>query len=332
LTAGNSDTYKVDGNIKLAKNLTVDKFTIYGDKNLEVDLDGHTFEMTRTATDSLVLKDVDHMLKFKNGNILRSGSNRKYISYLVYKGHLAFDKIEYDATAAGTGLSCQIETAKETIENSTVKSYYYGAGTNASVSNGSLVYGQDATIVLRNSTFKATYGTGFMNNVPAHISIDNCYFFGCCQGAFLRGGTYEIANSTFELDAVFSGDGNGYGVEGNPLSGCCNNKEWQEGNAGAFAPVVIGNRKSGSYQYETKVTFTGTQKSTISGDYPKVYPGIFIWGETGYPVTVKGDLTGFTANGYDYDAVIGGNVDVSGATLPSKVNDQREAASSSTTE
>jgi hypothetical protein len=325
LTAGKSDTYKVDGNIKLANNLTVDKFTIYGDKNLEVDLDGHTFEMTRTATDSLVLTNVDHMLKFKNGNILRSGSNRKYISYLVYKGHLAFDKIEYDATAAGTGLSCQIETAKETIENSTVKSYYYGAGTNASVSNGSLVYGQDATIVLKNSTFKATFGTGFMNNVPAHISIDHCYFFGCCQGAFLRGGTYEIANSNFELDAVFSGNNNGYGIDGNRLPGCRNNLVWQEGNAGAFAPVVIGNRKSGSYQYETNVTFSGTQTSKISGSYPQVYPGIFIWGETGYPVTVKGDLTGFTANGYDYDAVLGGNVDVSGATLPSNVDDQRKA-------
>jgi hypothetical protein len=36
-------------------------------------------------------------------------------------------------------------------------------------------------------------------------------------------------------------------------------------------------------------------------------------------------LTGFTANDYDYDAVIGGNVDVSGATLPSKVDDQRTA-------
>jgi hypothetical protein len=347
LTAGNSDTYKVSGSFTLAKStsaISADNLLIKGNKKVEVDLADNEVKLTHASgvRSIITLSGDDSKVTLKNGTITANGNEPDSNSFLLFveKGNFELNNIEL-TTDWGTALGMQGDFTEGKIIDSKIKARIMGVSSNASTDANGSVYGYNAKMYLTNSKFWGAdvTGTGFLNNVPATVYIKDCYFYGNCQSALLRGGTYEIENSTFEYNAYYSGNGT-YGMTDNIIAGMKNNTTWGSGSCTAFAPLVIGNRTSGSYQYPTTVTFKGTKSTSKiltateneKSKYPAQFPAVFIWGETGYPVTVKGDLTGFTANGYDYDAVIGGNVDVSGATLPSKVNDQREAASSSTTE
>jgi hypothetical protein len=335
LTAG-TDNFNVSGSFTLAKStsaISVDKLNISGDKTVEVDLNGNTIDLLNSDKKSSIieLSSKEKKITLKDGTISATENNPGGNTYSlkIDCGSFELNEINY-TTNWGTALGMQGNFTTGTIIDSKITGYYMGIGSNATIEGGKLKYGADAVMTLTRSHFIAngTYATGFMNNVPATINIDGCYFKGNCQAALLRGGTYTISNSTFEFDSAFSGNGRNYGTFGNVDSDCHNDEAWSSGACTAYGTLIIGNRTSGSYQYPTTVTFTGdksTGKILDSSAYPATFPCVFIWGETGYPVTVTGDLTGFTANGYAYDAVIGGNVDVSGATLPSNVDDQRTA-------
>jgi hypothetical protein len=326
LTAG-TDNFNVSGSFKLSSDISVDSLNIKGSKNVEVDLNSKivTVKQDVKSSSAVTLSQKSDELVFKNGTITVPGSSSGKGALSIEKGRLILDNATFSAPDWSGAFFIQKADAYLEVRNqSHLYARAYGFTSNATTSNSELTYGSGAEIHLSDSYFNSTQ-TGFMMNVPVKVYIKNCEFSGNHQAAYLRGGEYEIENSTFKLNATLPTTDTEYRD---------NASTWGSGNAAPFAAVVIGNRASNAYQYPTTVTFKGTQSfgSVSDDEYKASYPALFIWGETGYPVTVKGDLTGFTANGYDYDAVIGGNVDVSGATLPSKVNDQREAASSSTTE
>jgi hypothetical protein len=340
LTAGNSDTYKVSGSFTLAKStsaISADNLLIKGNKKVEVDLADNEVKLTHASgvRSIITLSGDDSKVTLKNGTITANGNEPDSNSFLLFveKGDFELNDIEL-TTDWGTALGMQGDFTEGKIIDSKIKARIMGVSSNASTDANGSVYGYNAKMYLTNSRFWGTgvTGTGFLNNVPATVYIKDCYFYGNCQSALLRGGTYEIENSIFEYNAYYSGNGT-YGTSDNIIAGMKNNTTWGSGSCTAFAPLVIGNRTSGSYQYPTTVTFKGTKSTSKiltateneKSKYPAQFPALFIWGETGYPVTVTGDLTGFTANGYAYDAVIGGNVDVSGAKFTEKLQDQRTA-------
>jgi hypothetical protein len=308
---------KVAGYIKLADDVSTSTFGITGDKSLDVDLNNKKISITQTARSFITLSAAANELKFHDGDIaVTSAASGNDAALEITTGKLYLNKVNYDGGKWHTGIKAQNkDTYVEVTNKSTLKAHYFAMSTNASTdTNGNLVNGCGANIVLEDSDLSSDE-TGFMNNVPAIITMTNCTFSGNHQGALLRGGTYTIDGCIFTLNAEYSGATDGsYGISGNTTKECHNANDWDSGNKTAFAAIVIGNRDENNYKYVTNVTFTGTKnKGVVTGDYKAQFPAAYIYGVTNYKVTVKGDMTGFKADGYSQNVVTGGNVNDSAA-------------------
>jgi hypothetical protein len=253
-------------------NLTTLKGFIYSADALDavVDLNGHTLTYTNA---SMTLIPGNKKIVFKNGTIKMTGEGN-VSSLLVYNGSsLTLQNVTLDAPNVRYPISCQGEGSTLTIEDSQINARTFCVSSDATVkSDGTLTYGQDATIVLKNSTFNATQ-TGFMNNVPANITMTNCKFYGNHQGALLRGGTYTIDGCYFILNATLP----------DTDSECMNNTTWGSGNRAAYAGLVLGNRSTGSpYQYPTTVTFDNNKSYfATTGDYASSFYGLYAYANAG---------------------------------------------------
>ncbi len=252
--------------------LTTLKGFIYSANDLDavIDLNYHTLTYSNAY---MTLIPGNKKLVFKNGTIKMTGEGN-VSSLLVYNGSsLTLQNVTLDAPNVRYPISCQGEGSTLTIEDSEINARTFCVSSDATLkSDGTLTYGQDATIVLKNSTFNATQ-TGFMNNVPANITMTNCTFYGNHQGALLRGGTYTIDGCTFVLNATLP----------DTDSECKNNESWGSGNQAAYAGLVLGNRSTGtSYQYPTTVTFDNN-KSTVgtTGTYASSFYALYAYANAG---------------------------------------------------
>jgi uncharacterized Zn ribbon protein len=326
LLTSTPDDASLYGSIKLADNLTVTTLSLTGDKNITVDLNEKELTVKPSGTSEVSLSAGTKMLKYMNGTITVKNISKNGWALSILKGSFYLDKVIYTASSWGTGIAAQNSDAYVNISGSSVSAYYYSMSTNALTGvDKKLVYGQDANIDLIDSELSSPE-TGFMNNVPATITMTNCTFSGNHQGALLRGGDYTITGCTFKLNATL------------PLSDgeCKNNATWADGNRAAYAPIVIGNRNEISYQYVTKVTFkeledSSTEKkyntAVVSGTYESSFPAAYIWGCSSYKATVEGDMQGFRNSAATSDVVYGGNIDISGAANLGRSGEQSGASS-----
>jgi hypothetical protein len=311
LTAASDSTYDLSGDLTLANDLTVSTLSLSGKKSVIVDLNGKTLTSSQTGSSVINFSEATDAITYKNGTIAFSQEADGSDAVTVYKGSLFLDKVIFNAKDWHTAISAQNHDAYVKISNSSsVTGRYFGMSTNASTDGQNLVYGKGANIELENSTFNSKE-TGFMNNVPATINMTGCTFSGNHQGALLRGGTYTITGCTFTLNAELA-----------PTHWeCHNNSSWADGNRTAYAAIVIGNRSDTAYRYTTTVTFEGDKNTgVVTGTNASSFPAAYAWGVSGdaYKVTITGNMAGFR-NSANYDFVYGGNVDVSGATLPSNI-------------
>ena len=261
--------------ITLATDVTVGTMGAFNtDKEVTVDLNGQQLIMSNLFDGNIS----------KGGQVtLRNGSVKSNGNIIISDGKLTLDNVTLDGS--GYALNCQGKDAYLEIANSNLTGEYFVLSTNASVEEGVLTWGQDANIILRNSTFEATE-TAFMNNVPATVEIDGCTFKGNHQGGLLRGGTYTIKNSIFTLKAELKYDH----FENHP------NDNWADGNRAVFAGLTIGNRSATSYQYPTNVTLENV-KVTVEGTNAASFPSVYVYAN-------QGEGLGVTMN-YDEQCELG---------------------------
>ena len=300
ITGGNFNdvsavNYLADGgniNVTLVENASMGTFDLSANKTATIDLNGNTLNLTSKDYDSVIYGTA----VFKNGTITVADDAKPTHSIFGKGG----SNITLDAVSMNGGdwaMIVQGPDAKvEVKNNSTINARYFTFSTNASGSdNGVPDWGCDATITLKNSKFIAGE-TGFMNNVPATVSIENCEFEGNHQAALLRGGTYTIKNSTFTLKAELSYDhGENKHFKKSGVS------RWGEGNQCAFAGLTIGNYGGNSYQYATTVDMTGVTVK-VEGTNAASFPAMHACANSaeGKGVTITYDSASqFTASGYD---------------------------------
>lgn len=252
---------KNGGKATLESNVALVSLNVAADKEIEIDLNGKTLELTGTTTNIIYGK-----LTLKNGtlNIPNIDINDYIACFDAKEGELTFDNVK--ATTKGhTFVGAQGPKVVLNILNSEIlHDGYFCLSTNASVKDDELVYGDNATINLTNSTFKAQE-TAFMNNVPAKVTIDGCSFSGNHQAALMRGGEYTVSNSTFSLNAVLEQSH----YENYRM------KKWEDGNRCAFAAITAGNYISGSYQYYTKLDLKNC-KVTVGGTNSAYFPAMHV--------------------------------------------------------
>ncbi len=298
------------GDYALLKDLTLTQSTVVTTKTIGIDLNNKTL----SANSEIYTKGGGN-LTFTNGSIAQKGQALNVGS----SGKLTLDNVKY----TGSGWSCvfvekNTENTSVTIKNSTlvVKDGYYTVTTNASTNP----VASNCTINLENSTFESghnTYGgTALLINIPATVTMKDCSFTGYCQAALLRGGTYEIDNCSFTLDAKFDSSDTG-------------NKwltTWGTGNECAYAALTIGNYLNTSYQYPTKVTFKASDsskksKATVSGTNASIYPAIHVCANAGTDlgVTVTG-LSNITTEGGKNPAIEYGTTNITVDNTTPSVN------------
>lgn len=251
-----------DVKVVMNKDYTMAKaLNIAEDANVTVDLNSKILEIT----DATIESRIKGTAYFKNGTI-----NTANTFYAQSNGNLTFDNVKVIETRH-TAIQAQGPNVKLTVKNnSVITGRYFGISTNASNSGAgqSPTYGQNATIVLENSRFDSEE-TGFMNNVPAKVTITGCEFSGNHQGVLLRGGDYTIKNSTFTLNASL--DEASYAED----SWTAQSGKWADGNRCAFAGITMGNKESNSYQYYTKVAMENVTVK-VEGTYASQYPAVYV--------------------------------------------------------
>lgn len=274
--------------ITLVKDVTVGSMGAFNTANtVTIDLNGQTVTMSNRFDGNI---SQGGEVTFCNGALKSNGN------IIISNGKLSLDNVTLDGFEHA--LNCQGEDAYLEITNSTLKGEYFVLSTNASVEDGTLTWGKDARIILKDSNFEATE-TAFMNNVPATIEIDGCTFKGNHQGGLLRGGTYIIRNSTFTLNAELPGDH----WENHP------NDNWEDGNRAVFAGLTIGNRSASSYQYPTNVTLENVTVN-VEGTYASEHPAVYVYANQGEGLGVTLNHSGCTFNG---DVIYGSaNITVNG--------------------
>lgn len=266
---------KDGGKVTLDSNVSLASLIVEAGKEVEIDLNGKTLEMTGTTKNVIQGK-----LTVKNG-LLKVTKGISDDSYFDAKegGVLTFDGVKVTATGH-TFISAQgPQVVLNIIDSEILFEGYFCLSTNASVKDSGLVFGDNATINLTNSTFKAQE-TAFMNNVPAKVTIDGCSFSGNHQAALMRGGEYAVSNSTFMLNAELEA---GH-TENNRM------EVWKDGNRCAFAAITAGNYLSKAYQYHTILDLKNC-KVKVEGTNSKDFPAMHVCAnnENGKGVTLTYD-------------------------------------------
>ena len=272
-------------------------------KTVVIDLNGKTL----TAPSKVYARNGS--LTLNNGNIVQS--NNKNLRAGV-NGTLTLDHVVYTGQTTNCCIFVEQQTTNATVnvQNSTINCVDYAVGTNATQNNVS----SNCVLNLEKSTFTASDGTGALINIPAKVTMTNCKFSGNHQGALLRGGDYAISGCTFTLNAE------------SVTSSHQDNKwmtAWGSGNAAAFAALTIGNYENNAYQYETKATFTGTNKAIVSGTNKSNFPAIHVCARSAtYPVTITGFAKNMTTEGGKTPAIEYGttNIKVDGNTVATNIS------------
>ena len=299
----NGGIYVLKDNVSLsAQTDEYSGFITGSGKTVVIDLNGKTL----TAPSKVYARNGS--LTLNNGNIVQS--NNKNLRAGV-NGTLTLDHVVYTGQTTNCCIFVEQQTTNATVnvQNSTINCVDYAVGTNATQNNVS----SNCVLNLEKSTFTASDGTGALINIPAKVTMTNCKFSGNHQGALLRGGDYAISGCTFTLNAE------------SVTSSHKDNRwmtAWGSGNAAAFAALTIGNYENNAYQYETKATFTGTNKAIVSGTNKSDFPAIHVCARSAtYPVTITGFAKNMTTEGGKTPAIEYGttNITVDGQTVTKNI-------------
>ncbi len=270
------------GRVRLENDITLEN-AVSVSKNVTIDLNGKTL----TLDGRLTIID-DNSLTIHSGKV--KSLSVDYGMILTANAELTLNKVEYTSVGRAIRINEHADKSSLTITDSTVEttSDAFAIQTDATVKES-----EDVTVTIKNSTIKAGENkydsnkddsTAFMFNVKGTVTIESSKFYGKRQAAIFRGGTYTVKDSTFESTSTTT---NYYS------SGDYRDKNWGSGNEVPLAAIVIGNR-SGSYPYDTTVTFEGT--NILKVNETSVRTQIYVYQTNGHTVKVKDADSTWTVN------------------------------------
>ena len=194
-----------------------------------------------------------------NGNTNIDGSASMIFTQNV---DLTMNGVTVTSDAMGLFIAC----GKLNMTDCTVTAVgAYAIGTNASISEGSELYGPvDMTISGSTLTAEFNGGAGLLFNVAGSLTLTNTSVTGGRQGVIIRSGTATITGGSI-TSAWTDPDTDSY-ID-----------SWGSGTAVPMAALVIGDISAGVYKNNTSVTISGTQV-TVTGT-PESARYIYIAGD-----------------------------------------------------
>lgn len=226
---------------------------------------------------------------FRNGKIQRTAptTNTAISTVSAYENtKLVLDCVELSTTQSGLFAANNNDNITIEVLNSKIEAACYGIGTNATIPNPS----SNIKLVIKNSeiTTKSSDGdnTGVLFNVKGSVEIENSTITGDRQALILRGGEgHKMTNSTL----VATGE-NKITAE---YTASDNTGTWKSGNEVPLSSLVIGNRSSSAYKYNTSVELNNvTINNPDKNDAGKDYYSIYVYqNDTNNTVSVTGTLS-----------------------------------------
>lgn len=300
--------------IVLAGSVTLNEgYVLTLTRALSVDLGGFTLQFAAEAGDSSIGSihvDANGSLVMKNGDLtftspLRLGSNNGTTCVLFANAGSSVRFENVDITSS-TSVAWVARATFTMIGGSITAEGVYGIGTNATVQEGESIYAP-ANITVTGTeedpveiVAKGGYQTGeegdgvaVLINVPdSSVTLTWADLTGARQGMVVRGGTATLdhCNVTTEGRCTYGED--------------YLDREWDTGDEVPQAAIVVGDRKTGSYNYPATLNISNTELHIAEGAADSV---VLIYAyedsDSNSATTVNG--------GCDYDVTVGdGSQDV----------------------
>ncbi len=249
--------------IVLSSDVTVSKESTLQiiSKNADIDLNGFTLEIKTTGTNSqgLPLPGISltssSNVNISNGNLVINGSVDSPIAamFIIEKdSKCTMSNVSFTTRSAGLFLDKQSEVA---LKSCKIKAACYDIGTNASTATASdpalNIYIADSIL---ETTSDDSDNVSVCINIPAVLYAENSKFSGQRQGVMVRGATATFINCYIES------------------KGTCNvglkyyDTNWKSGNEVPQAALVVGNRSTNAYKYNTNVTLRNTKLANLGGN------------------------------------------------------------------
>lgn len=184
-------------------------------------------------------------------------------------GSLRMENVDLETN--GYGVYVASNGAKLVVNNSKITCTTSGSGIGT---NASTPYSAEITV-----TNSEMHGyCGLFLNVPINATIENCDLYGVCNGAMLRGGTYNIKNTRFYLDlparekvlvnANLTLDPNV--VTGNDRN--LEEKVWGSGTSVPISAICIGNRAATNATSTSSYMYPSIFNGTLEDSYALIIP------------------------------------------------------------
>lgn len=300
--------------IVLAGSVTLnDGYVLTLTRALSVDLGGFTLQFAAEAGDSSIGSihvEANGSLVMKNGDLtftspLRLGSNNGTTCVLFANAGSSVRFENVDITSS-TSVAWVARATFTMIGGSITAEGVYGIGTNATVQEGESIYAPANITVMGTEedpveiVAKGGYQTGeegdgvaVLINVPdSSVTLTWADLTGARQGMVVRGGTATLdhCNVTTEGRCTYGED--------------YLDREWDTGDEVPQAAIVVGDRKTGSYNYPATLNISNTELHIAEGAADSV---VLIYAyedsDSNSATTVNG--------GCDYDVTVGvGSQDV----------------------
>ena len=265
--------------IKLADNIDMTTSGIDIRRDISIELDEKTITFTTSATaaaadrirltaygtsynDRIEVTITNGALGFNtNGNTNIDGSASMIFTQNV---DLTMDGVAVTSDAMGLFIACGKLTMTDCVVTAAGG---YAIGTNASVREGSELYGP-VEMTIEGSTLTANQadGAGLLFNVEGELTLTDTAITGGRQGVVIRSGTATITGGSI-TSAWTDPDTDSY-ID-----------SWGSGTAVPMAALVIGDISANAYKNNTSVTISGTQVIVKGDPVPSAARYIYIAGD-----------------------------------------------------
>ena len=250
-----------------------------------IDLNGHTLKLTSPKYTGLFVSN-GSKITIKNGTIKANatGVSAIYIGKETDEsftgGTLILDGVTLESAGGGIGIASKNSTV--IIKNSTIKATSSALGTNAKLDSKVTdvnITIDSSTITTDGSDSDTKDSAAMMITVNANVNItNNSYIEGTKQSLIVRGGNVTISDSTIAHSHTYSG---------NELY---EDGDWGSGNAVPYSAIVVGDTSATSYNYDATLTLNNV-KFVDSGEEVegRTYYQVYVYDDGTYKATLNID-------------------------------------------
>ena len=235
------------GRVRLTDNIIIEETQFSFPQNKTTyDINLNDYKLSFITDKSIIVPQNKEVL-FSNGTLettINNPTNGTATSNLVAdeNGTITLNQVTY--TAGQSGIYPMANECEVNVINSNITAKgAYGVSTNASAP-----VAQGIKINIENSVIETldADSAGVVFNVPGEISIVNSKIYGGKQSVIIRGGDAVINKCELVSRATYQGTTN-------PTDNV-----WGDGNNIPYSTLVIGNRSTNSYSYETNCELVNT--------------------------------------------------------------------------